>query len=158
MTNASALTNGPLSESFPHVAILQQALRDQGLSLAGRRVLDVGTGDGQALLGLEQIGAIAPLGIDPRHASSEQRQQAHNRLRHGDGQNLAFADASFDALTYFFSLHHHPEPDYAILEAARVLRPGGLACCAEPLAGFVDDQQARTAHHGVVREHVAFAR
>lgn len=134
MTNASALTNGPLSESFPHVAILQQALRDQGLSLAGRRVLDVGTGDGQALLGLEQIGAIAPLGIDPRHASSEQRQQAHNRLRHGDGQNLAFADASFDALTYFFSLHHHPEPDYAILEAARVLRPGGLACCAEPLA------------------------
>lgn len=129
MTDISAHA---LGADFPHLVALQRALMTAGLSFAGRRLLDVGTGDGRALLGLERLGAVAPIGLDPRQ--SRRAAAAHSRLRDGDGQALNFAEASFDALTFFFSLHHHPNPNLAIGEAARVLRPGGLACFAEPIA------------------------
>ena len=43
----------------------------------------------------------------------------------GDAENLGFDDASFDAATCAFGLWHISDPDAAIFEAARVLRPEG---------------------------------
>ncbi len=131
MTDTSFGTTRTLAADFAHIAVLQDALRSVALSLAGRSLLDVGTGDGRALLGLEQAGAAVPIGIDPRLLPAT---TAHSRRRKGSGEALAFADNSFDALTFFFSLHHHPNPRGAITEVGRVLRSGGLACFVEPVA------------------------
>jgi ubiquinone/menaquinone biosynthesis C-methylase UbiE len=46
-------------------------------------------------------------------------------FREGDGEILAFADASFDAVICAFGLLHMPSPDRAIAEAYRVLKAGG---------------------------------
>lgn len=45
----------------------------------------------------------------------------------GIGENLPFADASFDVVLMFWSLNHVGEPERVIDEIARVLRPGGEA-------------------------------
>jgi SAM-dependent methyltransferase len=40
---------------------------------------------------------------------------------------LPFADASFDVVLAMHMLYHAPDPDRAVAEIARVLRPGGVA-------------------------------
>ena len=43
----------------------------------------------------------------------------------GDAMAMAFADASFDAVTIGFGVPHFPDPAKGLSEVARVLRPGG---------------------------------
>src|SRR5262249_38029644 len=48
----------------------------------------------------------------------------------GDGMHLPFADASFDAATIAFGLRNIADPEQALRELARVVRPGGrLVVC-----------------------------
>ena len=50
------------------------------------------------------------------------------------GQALPFGDSSFDVVVFSNSLHHIPSDDMAqaLVEAGRVLRPGGTLYVAEP--------------------------
>ena len=43
-----------------------------------------------------------------------------------DAENLPFGDSEFDLVTNRIALHHYPDARKAILEMARVLKPGGL--------------------------------
>jgi SAM-dependent methyltransferase len=54
------------------------------------------------------------------------------RFMVGDAQRLPFADASFDAVTCQTLLMHLPQPELALQEMKRVLRPGGWILTAEP--------------------------
>jgi demethylmenaquinone methyltransferase/2-methoxy-6-polyprenyl-1,4-benzoquinol methylase len=48
----------------------------------------------------------------------------------GDALHLPFADAAFDAVTISFGLRNVADPAAALLEMARVVRPGGrLVIC-----------------------------
>jgi SAM-dependent methyltransferase len=44
----------------------------------------------------------------------------------GDGRALPYPDCSFDAIIFHTTLSHVPEPQTALTEAFRVLKPGGL--------------------------------
>jgi ArsR family transcriptional regulator len=46
-------------------------------------------------------------------------------LRHGALESLPLEDASLDAATLVLVLHHLPDPEEAVREVARTLRPGG---------------------------------
>jgi ubiquinone/menaquinone biosynthesis C-methylase UbiE len=50
---------------------------------------------------------------------------ANAQVRLGDIQHLPFARNSFDVVTIHQVLHYLDDPEQAIAEAARVLRPGG---------------------------------
>lgn len=101
---------------------------------SGLRVLDVGAGQGAFVAALNAAGARAcGVEIDAGRAAAASRDSGAD-IRHGRAEQLPFADGSFDALTFMFSLHHVPHPLHAraMEEAARVLRPGGALYIAEP--------------------------
>jgi len=92
----------------------------------GTRLLDVASGPGYAAAAAAELGA-SPVGVD---FSSEMVALARRRYPaiefvEGDAEALAFDDASFDAVAINFGVLHLAQPDTALSEARRVLRPGG---------------------------------
>ncbi|MGH8632400.1 MAG: methyltransferase domain-containing protein, partial [Burkholderiales bacterium] len=73
------------------------------------------------------------------------------RFIEGNAEALPFPDASFDALTIAFGLLHFPDPDKALAEACRVLRPRGriaftVWAAADKAVGFGLVAKAVQAH------------
>jgi ubiquinone/menaquinone biosynthesis C-methylase UbiE len=104
----------------------------------GGRCLDIGCGDGRftrAIAGLFKQAS----GIDIRADKIAQAQAAAATaglridFRVGSGEEIPYAEASFEAVTFSNSLHHMPHPDIALREAFRVLEPEGLLYIMEPV-------------------------
>ncbi|MEM9737027.1 MAG: methyltransferase domain-containing protein [Pseudomonadota bacterium] len=99
-------------------------------------LLDAGCGTGNLARTLIAEG-ISPARItllDPSRAML--RRCADLPVRRVDGriEALPFAEAAFDMVTCAWALETSAEPDRALAELARVVRPGGVLClafCAE---------------------------
>jgi SAM-dependent methyltransferase len=108
------------------------------LAPAGKRVVDIGCGDGHLARQLAHAGATV-LGVEcsPRQLAKARAAGPVTGVTvvEGVGQALPAADGSMDVAVFFNSLHHIPADvmDAALAEAARVLVPGGLAYVSEPL-------------------------
>ncbi|HVM68647.1 MAG TPA: class I SAM-dependent methyltransferase [Gaiellaceae bacterium] len=100
----------------------------QLLPPAPRRVLDVGCGEGRLGALLAERG-YEVLGIDASPRLVEAARERHEAVV-ADAAALPFAEAEFDLVTLFMSLHDFDEPAAAVREGARVLRPGGHLCAA----------------------------
>jgi len=97
----------------------------------GLRGLDVGCGEGSNTRQLAPRGAkmtavdVAPTFV--RHAKDAERAAPMGiDFRTGDGMKLPFDSGSFDFVTAFMSLMDMPNPELALKEVSRVLRPGGF--------------------------------
>jgi SAM-dependent methyltransferase len=95
------------------------------------RLLDIGTGTGRVL---ELLGPRVrqALGVDASKAMLALARArlngpdlAHCAVRQADMYRLPLSDQSFDIVVLQMVLHHAEDPAGAILEATRVLRPGG---------------------------------
>jgi ubiquinone/menaquinone biosynthesis C-methylase UbiE len=114
----------------------QQAMRRHFLAdlpvRVGGRVLDVGCGTGaltRLLAGWPGIGEV--VGLDPApaflaKAREHTRDLPHVAFQEGDGRALPFDGSAFDIVVFDSVLSHISEPDRALAEAFRVLRPGGV--------------------------------
>lgn len=105
----------------------------------GAIVVDLGCGPGADLPAL--TAAVGPdgrvLGIDRddralAEAAAVTATCAQVALQLGDIHRLALADRSVDRIHTDRVLQHVDSPDAVVAEAARVLRPGGVAAFAEP--------------------------
>ena len=101
------------------------------LDVAGKRVLEIGLGEGADSERLIRQGAHWS-GVDLTDESVARvrtrlmlRQLSHDELRQGSVLDLPFADKSFDIVFSHGVLHHVPEIHRAQSEIHRVLRPGG---------------------------------
>jgi ubiquinone/menaquinone biosynthesis C-methylase UbiE len=121
---------GVMAQRFEHAPWMADELDYAGAH--GRRVLDVGSGQGidvarYALAGAEVTG----VDLTPRHVELSRRHLEVLGLRgeivQGDAESLPFGDAVFDRVSSNGVLHHTPDLPAALREIRRVLVPGGEA-------------------------------
>ncbi|GAA3815917.1 class I SAM-dependent methyltransferase [Nocardioides panacisoli] len=113
---------------------LYAAAAEIGRLPAGARVLDIPSGGGVALRGLrpgqgvDYVAAdISQRMLDKTMAAAERRGVADQVTPVvADVGALQFDDAGFDMVVSFTGLHCFPDPRAAVVEIARVLRPGGV--------------------------------
>jgi SAM-dependent methyltransferase len=105
-------------------ALADQTVRQLGLPVSGRRILDLGAGGGQNSEALERAGATV-ISLDPDLDAL--RSSGHPPLRPlvAEGQALPLPRQSFDGVLCSNVLEHTPDPLGLFDEVARVLRPGG---------------------------------
>jgi ubiquinone/menaquinone biosynthesis C-methylase UbiE len=141
-----------VAQRFVELPTFARMLRRAGIDLDNGRILDVGCGNGFGMTLLAR--RFRPRRLAGIDLMSEQIERARTRVPSwaevsvGDATHLDFADAAFDAVFVFGILHHVPEWRAALVEIARVLRPGG-ALCVEELHGSyiaVQDRVIGTAH------------
>lgn len=97
--------------------------------LSGRKLVDICCGTGDLAKAASQMGAEVT-GLDFARPMIEIARQRvpYVSFDVGDAENLSFEDQCFDVATCAFGLWHLNDPDSAISEAARVLKPGGMYC------------------------------
>src|SRR5262245_42091536 len=131
------------------------ALADSGW-IAG----DLGCGTGQVSAALAPFVARV-IAID---SSAAMLQAAKRRLagvenvelRRGDLEALPVDDSRLDVALLMLVLHHVPEPEKALAEVARVLRPGGRAIVGDMLPHDRESYRQQMGHVwlGFPEEHV----
>jgi SAM-dependent methyltransferase len=99
-------------------------------AFAGRRVLDVGSGNGYVLSRYASAGARV-CGVDLTDTAIRlcrrrfELMKLPGQFTVGNAECLPFADESFDCVCSMGVLHHTPDTARAVAEVFRILRPGG---------------------------------
>ncbi len=141
------------------LAGVQAALLECAALVPGERVLDIACGTG--LVTLKAAKAVGPTGqvmgvdLSEKMINLAQRQaQAGDSVNvtfeRMDAEHLALPDSSIDVVLCSLGLMYLPEPERALCEMRRILRPGGRVvisvwgershCGWASLFGIVDDE------------------
>ncbi|MBF0168351.1 MAG: class I SAM-dependent methyltransferase [Alphaproteobacteria bacterium] len=109
------------------------------VALSGKRVIDVGAGDGNLTRLMTSRGArVTGLECQAQQLAKARAANPAGDEDYLDGgaEAMPLADGMADLVVFFNSLHHVPPAlmDRAMQEAARVLKPGGIVYISEPVA------------------------
>jgi SAM-dependent methyltransferase len=148
---------------------------EQLVEPSGKDMVDIGCGGGALVRALTARGArVIGVEISEQQLAPALASDGASGARYliGRAQRLPIEDASVDATVFMRTLHHVPPDELidALCETRRVLRPGGVAYVAEPLAlgdffeltrvvedetvvrAAAQDALARASEAGLVRE------
>ncbi len=106
--------------------------------VAGKRLLDLGCGAGEnsvyfSLKGARCVATDYSPGMVDKALSLAMTNGVEIEARTMNALEIDFPDESFDIVYAANLLHHLPDPERAIREIHRVLKPGGKACFWDPL-------------------------
>jgi len=98
----------------------------------GERILDIAAGTGTSSVALAKTGAdVIALDFSQGMVEEGRRRNPNLQFVQGDAEKLPFGDAEFDAVTISFGLRNVQQPEVAIAEMLRVLKPGGRVVICE---------------------------
>lgn len=104
-------------------------MRDQLLSKAGGKILDVATGTGRNYAYFADDSEVTGIDLSPEMLKiAQSRADATGRsveLHQMDAQNMDFGDDSFDTVVSTLGMCTYPDPVSVVREMNRVCRPGG---------------------------------
>ena len=115
------------------------AMVDRVSAPPGGVILDVATGTAGVALRLAQRTDTRVIGLDLTETMIRKGRQRvqHSGLTHrvhlvvGRGEQLPFADSTFDALTFTYLLRYVADPAATLAEMARVVKPGATLASLE---------------------------
>ena len=136
---------GSAAERYAHSAVHAggpdlDAMLDAAALAGGETVLDIGCGTGHTALAFAARGAsVSALDLTEEMLAQGRRLAAERglegiRFQQGDVSCLPYDANSFDIVTSRLSAHHYADPETAVCEAARVLRPGGQLLLVDSVA------------------------
>ena len=117
----------------------RRAMVDHVVPGRPRLILDVATGPAGVALQLAERTGGKVVGVDLTEAMLREGKanvaragaDAHIQVVLGKGEQLPFADATFDALTFTYLLRYVDDPQATLAELARVVRPGAPVASLE---------------------------
>lgn len=118
----SIATNYNTSHDGTFCADMYAPLIEAIHKVKGRKLLDLGCGNGNLLVQLVRSG-LALTGVDLSEAMIEQARQrldGYAELIVADAGHLPFPADAFDVLVCNASFHHYPDPEAALKEMHRV--------------------------------------
>ena len=134
----SVIYDNYVNPFFWNPRMRSQAMKLGKLERSDLKTLDVGAGTGFSTMGI--VEHIQPRYITMLDQSPEQLAKAENKpallecqRQIGDAEKLPFSTDYFDRYISAGSIEYWPEPQIAIAEAYRVLKPGGIALIIGPL-------------------------
>ncbi|MDO8443177.1 MAG: class I SAM-dependent methyltransferase [bacterium] len=111
------------------------------INLKGRRLLDIGCGDGSDLINFEKMGAI-PIGIEPSEKFVKLAKEKFPSLTilPGKGEKMPFSKKTFDVVVSKYALQTSPNIPKILNEVARVLKPNGyfIFLSKHPIRQFLE--------------------
>jgi len=141
------------------------AVRAAGVK-PGDTVIDVACGTGDLTEAFAATAAGRVIGVDftpemlavagRKLARLPESTRAKVSYQEGDAQSLAFADGSADVVSIAFGIRNVADPDRAVREFARILRPGGRLVILEfDRPGFLPARWLNDAYCGWVMPRTA---
>jgi SAM-dependent methyltransferase len=120
--------------------------------VAGLRCLDIGCGEGHntRLVAGRGASVVAVDLVWPFLVAAAAERARPVAYARADATSLPFVDATFDAVTAFMSIMDVADPEGALVEVFRVLRPGGFVqfsighpATTTPVRRWVTDEEGR---------------
>lgn len=96
------------------------------------RVLDVGANSGEILKVLKESRNCIVSGIDLSEVAVAKAREKDVDVQVGDAENLPYEDHTFDVVLMLETLNHIHDPQKALQEAKRVLKPDGILLGSVP--------------------------
>ena len=127
------------------------------LSLLRREwtIADIGCGTGNAAEVLSPLVRwIIAVDREPKMLESARKRLSHLKnveFRQGDLLKLPLKDGEVDAATVFLVMHHIADPQAAVREVARVLKPGGVLLMVDMVA-----HNRESYRHTMGHQHLGF--
>ena len=123
-------------DEFGNLEANLRFLHDSDRLSPGIRMLEIGTGKGQLLRRLLDLGYdIVGCEVSDFMLAEAHRLHVDLPVQKVDGATLPYDDHTFDVVMSFDVLEHIPDTDHHLSEIVRVLSPGAVICSRRQTSG-----------------------